>query len=281
MKAIFLGGDLRQKYACEYLNIYNIPSEFYEDFENRLEDKIKNASIVALPIPILKDEMRLNTNVKGYINIREILELINKDSMVFGGKFNDYIKNYLSAKNIKFIDYFEIDAFQIQNALLTAEGAIYYVKDKLERSISSLNIAIFGFGKISKILAYLLHSQGAKISIYARKDSDIAWCKLIGLNAVKIEIWGNKTAIKPTNDNYDIIFNTIPYRIMDDNFAKLQNKSTIIIDLSSYPFGIDEGIVEKYNLNYHRELGIPGRYAPKSAGEIIGKTILNNIGVNE
>ena len=68
---------------------------------------------------------------------------------------------------------------------------------------------------------------------------------------------------------------------MDDNFAKLQNKSTIIIDLSSYPFGIDEAIVEKYKLNYHRELGIPGRYAPKSAGEIIGKTILNNIEVNE
>ena len=128
--------------------------------------------------------------------------LINKDSMVFGGKFNDYIKNYLSAKNIKFIDYFEIDAFQIQNALLTAEGAIYYVKDKLERSISSLNIAIFGFGRISKILAYLLHSQGAKISIYARKESDIAWCKLIGLNAVKIEIGGNKTARPANRSNF-------------------------------------------------------------------------------
>ena len=100
MKAIFLGGDSRQKYACEYLNIYNIPSEFYEDFENRLEDKIKNASIVALPIPILKDEMNLNTKRKTSIHIGDILELIDKGSIVFGGKFNDYIKEANKSVNL-------------------------------------------------------------------------------------------------------------------------------------------------------------------------------------
>ena len=281
MKAIFLGGDLRQKYACDYLNIHNIPAEFYSDFENGIEDKIKNATIVALPIPIIKDEMYLNTGGKKSIHIREIFELCDKHCVVFGGKFNDYSKKYLNEKNIRFIDYFDNDAFQIQNALLTAEGAIYYIKEKLDCSINGLNVAIFGFGRISKILAYLLHSQRAKITIYARKDLDIAWCKLIGLNAVKIEILGDKTGIQLSDDNYDIIYNTIPYRVMDENFAKSTNKKTIIVDLSSFPFGIDETLVEKYNLNYHRELGIPGRYAPKSAGEITGKTILNNIGVNE
>ena len=36
-------------------------------------------------------------------------------------------------------------------------------------------------------------------------------------------------------------------------------------------------LIKKYNLNYYRELGIPGRYAPQSAGEIIGKTIIDYV----
>ena len=68
---------------------------------------------------------------------------------------------------------------------------------------------------------------------------------------------------------------------MDESFAKSINGDTIIIDLASYPYGIDESIVSEYDLKYFRELGIPGRYAPQSAGEIIAKTILNNLPIVE
>ena len=83
------------------------------------------------------------------------------------------------------------------------------------------------------------------------------------------------------NNKYDLIFNTIPFWIMDEHFAKSKNSDTIIIDLASRPFGIDEELVNRYHLKYYRELGIPGRYAPQSAGEIIGQTIINNINILE
>lgn len=284
MKALFLGGDLRQKYASDYCsNKFNIDSEFIYDFvfDQNIIEKIKNISILALPIPVIKDEIYLNTMNHSLINIYDIISILDKNTTVFGGNFPTSVKDYFINNKIVYIDYFNIESFQIQNALLSAEGAIYYAKQKLNRSIYGAEIAILGFGRIGKILAYLLGSQGAQITVCARKDSDFTWSKLIGFNGFKIQNSGNTSNMNLMNTKYDLIFNTIPFWIMDENFAKSKNSNTIIIDLASRPFGIDELIVSKYNLNYYRELGIPGRYAPQSAGEIIGKTILNNISIKE
>ena len=279
MKALFLGGDVRQKYACEYLIKNNIDAEYesLDHIDDVVKMKIKGADIIALPIPFSRDEINVNLSMQNKIRIYDLISLINRESITFGGQFSKEVKDYFISHNITYIDYFDIEAFQIQNALLSAEGAIYYAKQKFQRCIYGSEIAILGFGRIGKILAYLLHLQGAKITVCARKDSDFTWSRLIGFNGVKMKISGNMSNLNLIDNKYDIIFNTIPSWIMDEEFAKRKNSNTIIIDLASHPFGIDEKLVSKYNLVYYRETGIPGRYAPESAGEIIATTILNNI----
>lgn len=283
MKALFLGGDLRQEYACEYLNKCGIQTEYIRSciFDESTVSKIEKTHILVLPVPTLLNGVNFNITDGSQINIYDIFAVLNNKTIVFGGKLSIPIKDYLITKEIKYIDLFDIESFQIQNALLSAEGAIYYAKQRLERSIHGAEIAILGFGRIGKILAYLLGSQGAKITVCARKDSDFTWSKLIGFNGFKIKTIGNKSNIDLINNKYDLIINTIPFWIMDESFAKSRNGDTIIIDLASYPYGIDESIVSEYDLKYFRELGIPGRYAPQSAGEIIAKTILNNLPIVE
>lgn len=283
MNALFLGGDLRQSYACEYLNKHNISAEYYKDFDldDKIPEKIKEASIVVFPIPVTKDGKHLNIKSDNLIELTKLIKLTDENCLLFAGQFPEIIKEYLLAHNHIFVDFTDIESFQIQNALLSAEGAIYYAKQRLDKCIHGSEIAILGFGRIGKILAYLLHSQGAKITVCARKDSDFTWSKLIGFNGFKIKISGNRSNLDLINNKYDLIFNTIPFWIMDENFAKNKNSDTVIIDLASRPFGIDESLVSKYNLKYYRELAIPGRYAPQSAGEIIGKAIINYISVKE
>lgn len=283
MNALFLGGDLRQKYACDYLCKNNILSEYHESFEldEYIINKIKNASIVVLPIPITKDDINLNTVSSCIIKLSDIIPLINIDSIIFGGIFSKILKKQLEEMNQKYVDLFDIEEFQIKNALLSAEGAIYYAKQHLDKSIYGSEIAVLGFGRIGKILSYLLYSQGAKITVCARKDKDYTWSKLIGFNGFKIKTDGNKNNLSMIDNRFDIVFNTIPYRVLDEEFVEKLNTDTIIIDLASRPFGIDDSLVKKYKLKYYRELGIPGRYAPMSAGEIIGKTIINNLLIKE
>lgn len=267
---LFLGGDLRQKYASDYLKSNGIDAYIIQGFElsDEVASRIKSSNVIVLPLPVSKDG---ETVYKEQIPLKELFEIMPEDALIICGSVGKKVKEIFDFYNLDYIDLLDIETFQIQNALLSAEGAIYYAKENFDSTIHGANIAILGFGRIGKIISYLLYLQGAKITVGARKDTDYVWSRLIGFDGLKIK----KTGIRAMNKKYDIIFNTVPSQIMDEEFAKTVGSDTVIIDLASAPFGIDGELVKKYNLNYRRELGIPGRYAPKSAGEIIGKTIIN------
>ena len=263
MRILFLGGDLRQKYACEYLNKKNINSKVYIDFalDEEIISEIDSSEVIVLPLPVPKD------------GIYDLFDKFNTSHTVLGGMIpkDVYEKYFERCKAI--VDYYKNDYFVLQNAFLSAEGAIFYAKEKIKRSIKDARIAILGFGRIGKMISYLLWSQGAKISVFTRNNVDCLWSSLVGLDAHKIEILESVDRIGDINE-FDIIFNTVPHHILNENLISVIDKP-IIIDLASSPYGIDDELLKKYNISYFREPGIPGRYAPQSAGEIIGETIMN------
>ena len=271
MKVVFVGGDLRQKYASDYLNENNIESlyiPYFSEFEF-----FGQSNVIVMPLPASTDGVHLNignNENKSRIKLLDFLSRMGENVLILGGKFSKDIKEFMAENKIRYIDYYDIETFQIQNALLTAEGAIYYAKNRMSKSIHSSCVAVLGFGRIGKILAYLCRSQGAKTTVYARGDVDRTWSSVAGIKALKIDKLGTGEPYK-----IDIIFNTIPHNIINENIISKIKKDTLVIDLASKPYGIDEELIIKHQLNYHRELGIPGRYAPKSAGEILGQTIIN------
>lgn len=275
MKVLFLGGDIRQQYASEYLCQNGIESNAYIDFSINEEiiKEINKVEAIVLPLPISKDGIYLNSNSS--IILKDLFDNISKSQIVLGGKVPIEIYSYPTLQKNKIIDYNNDEFFAVQNALLSSEGAIFYAKQKINKSIHGSNIAIFGFGRIGKILSYLLNVQGAHITVYTRKELDCAWSKLIGFNTCRINNYIIKRADNFEIMNFDLIFNTIPFHIIDENLLGTISKDSIIVDLASFPYGIDETLIDKYQLKYYKEPGIPGRYAPKSAGEIIGATIMN------
>jgi len=68
----------------------------------------------------------------------------------------------------------------------------------------------------------------------------------------------------------DIVINTIPSNIIPEEALNTDNKP-YILDIASYPYGINEDIVKKYNdkINYKLYLAIPSKFAPKKASEIL------------
>ena len=271
MKVVFVGGDLRQKYASDYLIENNIESLYIPYFSEG--EFLWQSNVIVLPLPASADGVHLNISNnenKSKIKLLDFMSRMGENVLILGGKFSKDIKEFMVENKIRYIDYYDIEAFQIQNALLTAEGAIYYAKNRMSKSIHSSCVAVLGFGRIGKILAYLCRSQGAKTTVYARGDVDRTWSSVAGIKALKIDKLGTGEPYK-----IDIIFNTIPHNIINENIISKIKKDTLVIDLASKPYGIDEELIIKHQLNYHRELGIPGRYAPKSAGEILGQTIIN------
>ena len=72
----------------------------------------------------------------------------------------------------------------------------------------------------------------------------------------------------------DIVINTIPSNIIPEEALNVDNKP-YILDIASYPYGINEEFIEKYRdkINYKLYLGIPSKFAPKKASEILLKIL--------
>ena len=139
------------------------------------------------------------------------------------------------------------------------------------KTIHNSKCLVLGFGRIGKILAKMLHGIGAEVYCEARKQQDIAWIQVYGYEAIHLNEVNNYLG------NFDFIFNTIPYLILDKSNLKLVKKECILIDLASKPGGIDFEEANRLHLKTDWALALPGEVAPKTAASYIYKIIKKHI----
>ena len=105
--------------------------------------------------------------------------------------------------------------------------------------------------------------------MYARRDSALALAKERGLHAEFIEKLGKSP--------HDVIFNTVPSRIVSNEQILALDTDTLLIELASAPGGFDFEIAEQYGLKCINAQGLPGKYAPRSAGLAIAEALIKII----
>jgi len=116
--------------------------------------------------------------------------------------------------------------------------------------------------------------MGADVSVVARKNEELAFARFYGCKCYNLH------HIVDAVKNQDIIFNTVPYPIIDQKVIKHLNKEILIIDLASAPGGIDFQAAEKVGIKTIWALGLPGKVAPKTAGYIIKDVIIKMLESN-
>lgn len=109
----------------------------------------------------------------------------------------------------------------------------------------------------------MLNGIGAKVYCEARKDADIAWIQAYGYNAINLK------ELNKYLNQFDFIFNTIPYLILDKSNLNLIKKDCVLIDLASKPGGIDFEEAERLKLQTDWALALPGKVAPETAAKYI------------
>ncbi|MDD3839258.1 MAG: dipicolinate synthase subunit DpsA [Clostridia bacterium] len=266
---LIAGGDDRQLELYKFMLDmgYRVNIVGFDDFkQNNIFEYLKESEIIIFPVPSITNKVFLNSRYsnKTYI-FNELLEYINKDSKVFGSKFNETARLFFLTNNIEFYDLTENQEFSILNSIPTAEGVIQIAMEKSNITIHNSRVLILGFGKSGKCITHLFKSMGADVTVEARKSSDLAWieqyaCKGIHLNQLKY-------ALK----DKDFIINTIPTMILDEEMLNLVNKETIIIDIASKPGGVDFMAAKRLGITADIYPGLPGKIAPKSSAKIIYK----------
>ena len=170
---------------------------------------------------------------------------------------------------VKVVDIMKREELSVLNAISTAEGAIKIAIEETPKNLHGSNILVLGFGRIGKVLSHMLNGLGAKVSCEARKNSDLAWIKAYGYDAIPLS---------ELNENlykFDIIINTIPYIVLDKEALENVKEDALVIDLASNPGGVDRKAIKEKQIKFVWALSLPGKISPITSAEFIKETLFN------
>lgn len=264
----FLGGDLRLLHAANAFREAGADCVFWglEGCGSSLpchtapEDAVKGSDIVVLGIPVSRDGNTLNAPFAAHpLRLSELVGLIAPAQKVAMGMAPVRFRDALAEKGCFCYDYNEDERFAIANALATAEGALAIAIKETPDTLFSSHCAIMGFGRIGKQLARLLKAVGANLTVFARRESDLAYASTLGCEALPI------TSISEEVGRFDLIFNTVPMRLQGFPSAAVQGT---VIDLAPV-------YAESEVPRIIRAPALPFKYSPRSSGRLICDCILH------
>jgi dipicolinate synthase subunit A len=169
----------------------------------------------------------------------------------------------LFGETIHYSDLMQNEAYQIRNALLTAQGAVCAFLKNSETALCDTTCLVIGYGRIGKFLCKLLRACSADIVATARKDKDLELIWSEGYRPLRTK------DIKQALPEADVIFNTVPFHIIGETEMGSAKRDARFIELASPPYGMDMEMAKKSGVNVQIEPGLPGRYFPASAAGTI------------
>ncbi|MBR2640231.1 MAG: hypothetical protein IKD39_06650 [Oscillospiraceae bacterium] len=279
------GGDLRSVYLAKALEKegHEVSVFALEEAEllkglKQIEkpEDFKKAKNVILPLPCSDGEGFLKTAFsKGKTKLSEIVEHLPEGAVLMGGILPEEIVLKAKKSGVSVFDYYRREEFTVRNAALTAEAAAAKLMEMLTESISTVPVLILGHGRIGRLLSAILKALDAKVTVAARRCSDLAWIRSEGMTPLEFRL------IDEEIHKFKVVFNTVPAPVLTKERLMLIDEGAIIIDLASEPCGTDFSAAKELGITAEKALGLPGKFAPKTAGEILKETVLNILSEKE
>lgn len=274
-----IGGDKRQLMMAKSIisDGYRVYLSGFETIEavsgiwinTTLEKAVEYSDVLILPLPVTKDNKTLNATYAGdliYLN-NDFARLLS-GKKIFCGMSSKLLELCPELDERLVHDYMLREEFAVQNAVPTSEGAIEIAMREYSGTINGSKCLVIGFGRIGRVLASMLKGIGAEVTVASRKKHDMAWSELFGYKTANTQKLHELSG-------FDIVFNTVPYVLLDAHTLAKTCENAIVIDLASQPGGVDSAAAKRLNIRLTHALSLPGRVAPKTAGEIIKNTVYN------
>ncbi len=258
-KVTIIGGDSRLITVKEQLENQGFTVDTMGLFEND-NGNLATSKVVILPVPTTRDGVNVYTPLTGkIIPLSFVEDSASRDAQVLCCNYN--------FKNRKCTDYNCLDSYALLNAVPTAEGAVKIAIENTPFTLWRARVLVIGYGRVGKIVADRLKSMGSTVTVSARKTSDFALITALNMEKTDTRLLNEKPL------DYDIIFNTVDFPVIDDNTLK-NMKCKCIIDLSSKG-GFNLELAKALGITAIKAPGLPSLVAPKTAGEILAETILD------
>lgn len=269
---VIVGGDKRQKYLKEYLEKQGFDVASYGLFDwdedtDKLKGMICEDTVVILPLPATRNDKTIFMPFsKKEISIDRLFSFLGRRNLVFGGIIKGELLSRLRESEIEFVDYYD-QTFIEKNAVLTAFGALKIILEHIDFALPLGKYAVTGFGRVAKETVAVLKSLSCDVTVFARNSSQREDAIIKGCKAEPL------TSLSRLSGDFDIVINTVPTHIIHEETIMNMKNGSKIIELASAPFGLDFDVARKHGIDVVKAMGLPGKYTPKTAGEIIGKKL--------
>ena len=209
-----------------------------------VESPSPDVTHLLLPVPSFEKD----GTIKGGGDLSQILAQLPKTVTVIGGGLS---RPELS--EYEQLDLLEDPWYLARNASITAHCALELALAKLPITLEKCPVLIIGWGRIGKCLAKLLQGLVACVTVAARRESRRVMIEALGYKSCPIE--------EIRSQDYRLVINTVPAMILPNVPG-----TALKIDLASTPGIEGEDVIIAR--------GLPGKLAPESAGNLIGKATL-------
>ena len=198
----------------------------------------------------------------------EIKEALGEKKKIVCGIMDEKLETYAAEKVWMLYRPLKDEEYLLENAKLTAEGAVFTAMNKLSIAVQEAECLVIGYGRIGKELTRLLRGLGAHVTVAARRPESREEAGNDSVPISKIQ-----SVIKKT----DLILNTVPYPILSESSLLLIKNTAFLFDLASKPYGFDMEAARRLGVHAYLESGIPGRYCPASAASALLRYIERSV----
>lgn len=159
--------------------------------------------------------------------------------------------------------------FVLKNAQLTAEGAVSAAMNASKGALCRSRCLIVGYGRIAQYLTRMLLGLGARVTVAARRPEMRQAATRAGAQTCNCA----EEALANALSQADFAFSTPPVQLLTEPVLRRAAPDAQIIDLASPPYGVDLEAARALGVRAWRESGLPGRYCPLAAAQVIAEFV--------
>jgi dipicolinate synthase subunit A len=279
LEICLLGGDAREVEAALFfqawgarLTVCGLNSERFREKVHVTDDPVAavaQAQLVLAPVLGTDGEGRVYALQKPAPVLNEtVLRSMPANCPLFIGLAQPWLRSLAVKVGRKLVEFRERDDFAILNSVPSAEGAIAMAMERMPITIHGAQAFVLGFGRTGNTLARMLHGIGAHVWVAARRPEVLAQIAAHCYHAVPFNKLADYIQLA------EVIFNTVPALVLDRSLLSRLPPGTVVIDLASYPGGVDFPSAAQLGIPAVLAPGLPARVAPHTAGLIVAETVL-------
>ncbi len=233
-------------------------------------EAVEDVDYVIAPMSNTDEEGVVQAHLEPQAHLKldeEAFKAMGSGKTLYIGVAKPVIERLAARYRINVVQLADVDEIAILNSIPTAEGAIQRAMAELPVTLHGSKALVIGFGRCAITLARMLDGIGAGVRVIARDRGQLARAYEMGLETAhlrELDAWLPEATV---------VFNTVPARVLGyEQLAKMAPDS-LVVDIASAPGGTDFEAAKAIGVKAFLDLGIPGKVAPRTAGEVLARTV--------